>query len=70
MIELAGSAAGIAESKAETVGSDVDFAATAFLVALSRCDRKVRGTLRMIGLTIHANANGTVRLSSITSTCM
>ncbi len=45
-----------------------DFLATAFCVALSRCERKVFGTLRMMGLTIHAKANGTVRLSSIAST--
>lgn len=45
-----------------------DFLATAFCVALSRCERKVFGTLRMMGLTIHAKANGTVRLSSMAST--
>ena len=46
----------------------VDLAVTAFRVALSRCERKVFGTLRIIGLTNQASANGTVRLSSMAST--
>jgi hypothetical protein len=68
VIELAGSNAGIAESKAETVAGDVDFAATAFFVALSKCERKVLGTLRMSGLMSQPKPKGTVRLSSMAST--
>src|SRR5262249_62347367 len=41
---------------------------TAFRVAASRCDRKVFGTSRMMGLTSQAKTNGTVRLSSMAST--
>lgn len=51
-----------------TVEGEADLAVTAFRVALSRCERKVFGTLRMIGLTNQASANGTVRLSSMAST--